>query len=119
MGKTVESYSIALEEEISRWKGFARALRKDDREAFEEMMETYRSYAYECSNATQSIVFEPMVMSIIIAQRERISQIGKELNAIKPETSSQLAEKETIQNPALVAVYYKKKKLGGEQTRLS
>jgi hypothetical protein len=36
MGKTVESYRIDLEGEISRWNGFAIALRKVDREAFDE-----------------------------------------------------------------------------------
>jgi hypothetical protein len=35
MGKTVESYRMALETEIHRWDGFAKALRKEDREAFE------------------------------------------------------------------------------------
>jgi hypothetical protein len=39
VGKTVESLRMALEGEISRWNGFARALRKDDREAFEEIMD--------------------------------------------------------------------------------
>ena len=39
MGKTVESYRIALESEINRWNGFARALRKDDREAVDELMD--------------------------------------------------------------------------------
>jgi hypothetical protein len=40
MGKTVESYRIALEQEISRWNGFARALRKEDWEAFNELVDT-------------------------------------------------------------------------------
>jgi hypothetical protein len=44
MGKTAESYPIALEQEISRWNGFARALRKEDREAFEELMNICRSF---------------------------------------------------------------------------
>jgi hypothetical protein len=44
MGKTVESYRIALEQEISRWNGFARALR---REAFEELMHMCRNFAWE------------------------------------------------------------------------
>jgi hypothetical protein len=35
MGKTVESYRMALEGEISRWNGFVRSLRKDKREAFD------------------------------------------------------------------------------------
>jgi preprotein translocase subunit Sss1 len=39
MGKTVESFRIALEREINRWSGFARALRKPDREAFEEIVD--------------------------------------------------------------------------------
>lgn len=30
VGKTVKSYRVALESEISPWNGFARALRKDD-----------------------------------------------------------------------------------------
>ncbi len=119
MSETVESYKIALEQEISRWNGFARALRKDDREAFEELMDAFRSHASECSNATQPIVFEPLVMSIILAQQERLRQIEKELNAIQPEPSNPPAEEETLHNPAPAAVYFKKKKPGGEQTRLS
>jgi hypothetical protein len=79
MGKTVESYRIALEEEISRWNGFARALRKDDREAFEELMDMCRSYASESSNATNPIVFEPMVMSIILVQQQKMRELNYKL----------------------------------------
>ena len=39
MGKTVESYRMALEGEISRWNGFARALCKPDLEAFNELLD--------------------------------------------------------------------------------
>jgi hypothetical protein len=39
MGKTVESYCMALEGEIQRWNGFARALRLEEREAFEQIMD--------------------------------------------------------------------------------
>ena len=34
VGKTVESYRMALEDEIRRWNGFTKGLRKEDREAF-------------------------------------------------------------------------------------
>jgi hypothetical protein len=40
MGKTVPAYRMALEEEINRWSGFARALRRLDREGFDELMDT-------------------------------------------------------------------------------
>ena len=85
MGKTVESFRIALEEEINRWSGFARALRKPDREAFDELMDMCRTYASESSCATNPIVFEPMVMSILLFQQKRIMQLERELEIIKPE----------------------------------
>ena len=79
MGKTVESYRMALEGEISRWSGFVRALRKDDREAFEEMMDMCRCYASAAGNATNPILFEPFIMSILLAQQKRILAVEKKL----------------------------------------
>jgi hypothetical protein len=70
---------MALESEINRWSGFARALRKDDREAFEEMMDMCRGYASEAGNATNPILFEPMVLSVLLAQQKRIRAIEKKL----------------------------------------
>ena len=67
MGKTVESSRMALEGEIGRWNGFARALRKEDREAFEERIDMCRGYASEAGNATNPILFEPFILSILLA----------------------------------------------------
>jgi hypothetical protein len=94
MGKTVESFRIALEGEINRWSGFARALRKEDREAFDELMDMCRSYASESSNATNPIVFEPMVMSIMLFQQLRIEKLEQDLQKIKPETPAPSAVQE-------------------------
>ena len=79
MGRTIESYRMALESEINRWSGFARALRKDDREAFEELMDMCRRFSSEGGNATNPIIFEPMVMSILIAWQEKIRRLEQEL----------------------------------------
>jgi hypothetical protein len=70
---------MALEGEISRWSGFAKALRKDDREAFDELMDICRSYASAGSNATNPLVFEPMAISILLAQQKRIRTLEKKL----------------------------------------
>ena len=83
MGKTVESYRIALDMEIQRWNGFAKALRNDDREAFEQLMDACRNYASAGSNATRPVVFEPMVMSILLYQQKKLIKLEKELNAVK------------------------------------
>lgn len=81
MGKTVESYRIALEDEIRRWKGFEKALRTEDKEAFEALMDACRSYASAGSNATQPILFEPMVISILLSQQKKIMRLEKALDA--------------------------------------
>jgi len=83
MGKTVESYRMALEDEIRRWDGFAKALRIEDRTAFEELMDACRVSASAGSNATQPVIFEPMVMSILLFQQKKLSKLEKELNAIR------------------------------------
>lgn len=81
MGKTVESYRMALEDEIRRWKGFEKALRTEDREAFEELMDACRNYASAGSNATQPILFEPMIISILLSQQKKITRLEKKPDA--------------------------------------
>jgi hypothetical protein len=82
MGKTVPSYRLALEEEIGRWKGFAEALRSDDREAFQQLMDACRSYASAGSNSTRPVMFEPMTMSIMLFQQKKLIKLQKALNAV-------------------------------------
>jgi hypothetical protein len=83
MGKTVESYRLALDEEIRRWNGFSKALRSEDREAFDALMDACRGYAAVGSNAVRPLLFEPMVMSILLSQQIRLQRIQKELDAFK------------------------------------
>jgi hypothetical protein len=83
LGKTVESYRLKLDKEIQRWSSFARALRKNDREIFEQMMDFCRNYASAGSNATRPVVFEAMVMCILVKQQETLNRLKKE-SASKP-----------------------------------
>ena len=83
MGKTVESYRMALEGEINWWNGFARALRKEDREAFEELMDSCRNNAVAAGNATNPIIFEPMTMSILLGQQKRLQKLEQELKVFE------------------------------------
>ncbi len=87
MGKTVESYRIALDKELQRWNGFVKALRKEDRQAFDRMMDACRNYASAGSNATRPIIFEPMVMTIILNQQKILNRIEKELDASRKQHS--------------------------------
>jgi hypothetical protein len=78
---------MALEDEIRRWNGFAKALRSEDREAFEALMDACRSFASAGSNATQPILFESMIMSILLYQQKKLHRLEKTLDAIKQQSS--------------------------------
>jgi len=79
----VPSYRQALECEVERWKGFRKALRKSDREAFDDMMNACRKYASAGGMATRPVLFEAMLMSILLAQQKSLQEIRKELDEIK------------------------------------
>jgi len=46
------------------------------------MMDMCRNNAMASGNACNPVIFEPMVMSILLAQQKRISQIEAQLNEI-------------------------------------
>ena len=87
MGKTVESYRIALDRELLKWNGFARALRREDRKAFDHLTDACRNYASAGSNATRPIIFEPMTLSILLHQQKMLNRIEKELDAVRKQHS--------------------------------
>lgn len=82
MGKTVESYRLALDIELQTWRGFFNALRTDDRNAFEQMTDACRNHASAGSNATRPEIFESMMMSILLEQQKKITRLEKKLDAI-------------------------------------
>ena len=88
MGKTVESYRMALDREVQRWSGFARALRKEDRDAFVQLIDICRNYASAGSNATRPVLFEPMVLSILLDQQKTLNRLKKDLLAASKQSSS-------------------------------
>jgi hypothetical protein len=45
-------------------------------------MDMCRSFASESSNATNPVVFEPMVMPILLAQREKMKELENKLHEI-------------------------------------
>ena len=83
MGKTVETYRMALDDEIRRWNGFANALRSGDREAFETLMDSCRGYASAGSNAVQPVLFEPMTMSMLLSLQTQVLKLQRELDELK------------------------------------
>jgi hypothetical protein len=86
---------MVLEFEIDRWKGFREALPSDEeREAFDELMDMCRNYVSAGSCATNPIIFEPMLMSIVLFLQKKTSELEKKLNAIYQQANSSQARTE-------------------------
>lgn len=87
LGKTVKSYRMALDREVQRWSVFARALRKEDRVVFDQLIDICRNYASAGSNATRPVLFEAMVMSILLHHQKILNKLEKKLVAISEQFS--------------------------------
>jgi hypothetical protein len=72
---------MALDHEVQRWSGFARALRKEDKVVFDQLMDVCRSFASAGSNATRPVLFEAMVMSVLLHQQKSLNRLEKMLLA--------------------------------------
>jgi hypothetical protein len=74
---------MAIEDEINRWKGFANALRSEEKEAFEMLVDACRAHASAGSNAVQPVLFEPMTMSIMLSLQKQVLKLQRELDDLK------------------------------------
>lgn len=65
MGRTIPSFRIAEAQEVSEWKSFRRALPKEDRAVFDEMLSSARLYTSASSAAVRASKFEGMAMAMV------------------------------------------------------
>ena len=83
LGKTVPSYRLALEFEIYRWKSFRKTLPNEEaRVAFDELMDMCRDNGMASGAACNPIIFEPSVMSILLAQQKKLQELEYKLNVV-------------------------------------
>ena len=75
MGRTVPTYRMALEMLASQWDDFRRALRKDDREAFDSLVNKARMHA---SAGTYAIALDPSesaVLSMLLEHEKELARL--------------------------------------------
>jgi hypothetical protein len=75
MGRTIPSYRIASEMEIWKWRPFRRALDKQDRKVFDEMLSIPRFYNSAGTMACRRILIHVILMSIIFEHYKQLSKI--------------------------------------------
>lgn len=85
MGRTVPSFRIALEQEITSWKNHKKSLSKGSREHLEDLFNVARNYCSASSNAVRPVRFQGMFMAIAIGHERMMEDAAMEIEKIRLE----------------------------------
>ena len=75
MGRTMPTFTRYLEEELSTWKDYRRALCKEDRQVFDRLFRHAKKHIAEASCAARPIPFDALVMSVLLEQQKEIERL--------------------------------------------
>lgn len=88
MGRTVPSFRMLLEGIVEELSAFRRALRGEDRNAFDSLMNKARAHASSCTVVPLLDPIEAMFLSILVEQQKEISSLREKAyangNSINP-----------------------------------
>lgn len=74
MGRTLPTQIHLLQQAEEEWKGFRRALRKEDQAAFDELWTLARRHAVPASQAERPIPFEAHVMGMLVGVMRKLQE---------------------------------------------
>ena len=79
MGRTVMPFSYVLEQERERWKGFRRALNKEDQKAFDRLFDRAKFHTHASVYMSHSWPMETILLSICLEHEKMLGEILTEL----------------------------------------
>jgi hypothetical protein len=80
MGRTLPTQVQLLRHEEEAWKGFRRALRKEDQLAFDEVWAYARRHAAAASMACRPVPFEAHCLSMMVGLKREIDELQNRLH---------------------------------------
>jgi dihydroxyacetone kinase-like predicted kinase len=75
MGRTVPTYRMTLESIIQSWNDFRRALPKEDKDVFDQMVNRARMHSSASAYAAFSDPVEGALLSILLEQEKEILRL--------------------------------------------
>ncbi len=75
MGRTLPTQIHLLAQAEEEWKGFRRALRKEDQEAFDMLWTYARRHAVAASEAQRPIPFDSHLLSMLIGLKRELDEL--------------------------------------------
>jgi len=78
MGRTVAAYSMVIDQVIRRFDQYRRTLRREDREAFDDLMRIAKMQVQAGVMAQHPNAFDSMSMAMLIHLQKEIRELKKE-----------------------------------------
>jgi len=82
MGRTIPSWRMLLEDELTRWKRFRDALRIDERPIFDDLMDECRRHASAAGAAVLPAKTEGMFLSLLLSHHKSLKELRDKIERI-------------------------------------
>src|SRR3990172_5443326 len=83
MGRTVLAFTQELYREEESWKGFRRALRREDQGLFDALFAAARDHPAACTCAGRAVPFEVILMRILIGERRTVRELSRRVEELE------------------------------------
>lgn len=83
MGRTVPTMTQIIQSEEENWAPFRRALRAQDRTAFDRLFAAARHHAAVASYAARPVPFEAILLSMLLEAMKAIQRLEAEVEAFR------------------------------------
>ncbi len=77
MGHTVATPAQLLDREYEAWKGFRRALRREDRERFDALFGMARRQLAAIGESGAPVAFEAVVLAVLVELLRRVEELER------------------------------------------
>ena len=92
MGRTVLPFTQELYREEESWRGFRRALRREDRELFDALFAAARYHTAACTCAGRVVPFDAILMSILVEERRAARELSHRIGELERRLAKEQGE---------------------------
>jgi hypothetical protein len=82
MGRTIPTWRIVLDEELSRLVRFKQLLRPEERVVFDDLLNQCKLYAPQAGTLASPVKEVPLLLSMIFAQHKRLMELEKRVHPV-------------------------------------
>lgn len=83
MGRTVPTMTQVIQQEEDSWAPFRRALRAQDRPAFDRLFAAARRYAAAASYVARPVPFDAVLLSMLLEAMTSIERLEREVERLR------------------------------------